>query len=124
QKIRELKKLMQRPITLEGFDPNTPLKDALGFLSERFRLTILIDTQAFKDDLQINEPEQQPVKLPKLVDVSLGTVLRLLLSQAQATFMIRRDFIEVTTPQRQAAEKTLRVYPVADLVTPIPNAVN
>src|SRR5437016_9270702 len=57
-------------------------------------------------------------------NVGLGTVLRLLLSQANATFIIRRDFIEVTTPQRQAAEKTLRVYPVADLVTPIPMSVN
>ena len=26
--------------------------------------------------------------------------------------MIRRDYIEVSTPQRQAAEKTIRVYPL------------
>lgn len=124
QKVKQLQNKLTTPITIDGFEPNTPLREALGFLSERYGLTILVDVQAFKDDLQINEPEQQPVRLPKMVNVSLGTVLRLLLSQAQATFIIRRDYVEVTTPQRQAAEKTLRVYPVADLVTPIPNSVN
>src|SRR5260370_42173479 len=37
---------------------------------------------------------------------------------------VRREYIEVTTPIRQLAEKTIRVYPVADLVIPIPNAIN
>lgn len=124
KKIRDLQAKLAMPITIDSFDANTPLREALGFLSERYGLTILIDTQAFKDDLQINEIESGPVKLPKMVNVSLGTVMRLLLSQQQATFLIRRDYVEVTTPQRQAAEKTVRAYPVADLVTPIPNSVN
>ncbi|MGE3804448.1 MAG: hypothetical protein AB7K24_07230, partial [Gemmataceae bacterium] len=124
RKIRELKDKLNTPVTIEGFEPNTPLKEALGFLSERYGMTILIDVQAFQADLQIQEPENQPVKLPKMVNVSLGTILRLLLSQAQATFLIRRDFVEVTTLQRQAAEKVIRVYPVADLVIPIPNSIN
>src|SRR5260370_40499352 len=37
---------------------------------------------------------------------------------------VRREYIEVTTPIRQLAEKTIRVYPVADLVIPIPNSIN
>ena len=41
-----------------------------------------------------------------------------------ATYLIRRDQIEITTGQVAAAEKAVRVYPVADLVTPIPNAFN
>ncbi|GIW80937.1 MAG: hypothetical protein KatS3mg105_2744 [Gemmatales bacterium] len=124
RKIRELKKLLRTPVSIDGFDPGTPLKDALGFISERYNVTILIDSQAFMNDLQIQEPEAQPVKLPRMVNVSLDTILRLLLAQAQGTFIIRRDFIEVTTLQRQAAEKVIRVYPVADLVIPIPNSVN
>lgn len=124
KKLKELKDKLAMSVTMDGFEPNTPLQEALGFLSERFAITTLIDVEAFKADLMIVEPENQPVKLPRMVNVSLGTVLRLLLAQAQATFIIRRDYIEITTPQRQAAEKTLRVYPVADLVTPIPNSVN
>jgi tetratricopeptide (TPR) repeat protein len=46
------------------------------------------------------------------------------LAQVNGTLLIRRDYIEVTTPIRQVAEKTIRVYPVADLVIPIPNGIN
>ena len=53
-----------------------------------------------------------------MVNVSLGTVLRLLPVAAAGDVPIRRDYVEVTTPQRQAAENGSR-YPVADLVTPI-----
>ena len=36
----------------------TPLREALSAsLSERYGLTILVDTQAFKDDLQLPEIE-------------------------------------------------------------------
>src|SRR5205814_7400795 len=39
-----------------------------------------------------------------------------------ATYIIRRDIIEITTGAFARAEKTVRVYPVADLVIPIPDA--
>src|SRR5262249_49321692 len=68
--------------------------------------------------------EDQPVKLPKMIGVSLGTVLRLLTAQVNGTFLIRRDYIEVTTGARAVVEKVVRVYPVADLVIPIPNDFN
>ncbi len=123
KKLKELKTKIEASVTLDGFEANTPLKEALGFLSERYGITILMDIEAFKET-GVMEPENQPVKLPKMVNVRLDTVLRLLLAQANATFIMRRDYIEVTTPARQAAEKTIRVYPVADLVTPIPNSVN
>src|SRR5262249_15035713 len=68
--------------------------------------------------------ETQTVKLTNVVGVSLKTVLRLLLAQVGGTYMIRPDYVEVTTTTKQAAEKVIRVYPVADLVIPIPNSVN
>jgi tetratricopeptide (TPR) repeat protein len=122
RKLKELKDKVSQPVTVE-FEPG-PLKDALGFLSERYGVPIIIDTEAFKSDLGVNDVENQQVRMPRLSGVSLGTVLRLLLAQVQGTFIIRREFIEVTTGQRQVSEKTLRVYPVADLVTPIPSSFN
>src|SRR5208282_440095 len=41
-----------------------------------------------------------------------------------ATYVIRRNYIEVTTDARQTADKTLRVYPVGDLVIPINASTN
>ena len=122
KKVRDLRDKLAQPVSFEF--PGGPLKEALEYLSDRYGVTILIDTEAFKSDLMIPEVETTQVKVPKLVGVSLSTVLRLLLAQAQGTYIIRRDYVEVTTGQRQAAEKVLRVYPVADLVIPIPNAVN
>ncbi len=101
-----------------------PLKDAISFLIDRYGLPIIIDTEAFRNDVGTNDVENQTVKLTKVAGVSLGTVLRLLLAQVQGTYIIRREFIEVTTGARQAAEKTIRVYPVGDLVIPIPNSIN
>jgi hypothetical protein len=55
---------------------------------------------------------------------SLATVLRLITGQIDGTYLVRRDYIEITTGTRAVAEKVIRVYPVADLVTPIPNGIN
>src|SRR5262249_37923196 len=70
-----------------GFDPNTPLRDALGFVSERQGLMILVDTQAFKEEMSINEPEQQPVKMPPTASVPLREILRLVCDQANGAFV-------------------------------------
>ncbi len=123
RKIKEFRTKMSTPVSIE-FEPNTPLREALAHIAERYNMTILIDTEAFKADVGEQDIENKVVKLPRLVDVSLGTVFRVLLAQVQGTYIIRRDYIEITTPARQVQEKTIRVYPVADLVIPIPNGVN
>ncbi len=126
RRMKSIKELLDRPINLpKGIDANTPLRDALEFLSELQGVTILIDTAAFKAGGS-PEPEQAPVGLPKMTNVSFSTVLRLLLAKMEpgGTYLVRRDYIEVTTGDRALLEKTIRVYPVADLVTPIPNAFN
>src|SRR5205823_6035346 len=102
---------------------NAPLRDVIEFLSDKYEMTILVDTQAFDQQGQ-KTVEDSPVKLPKMPGVTLSTVLRLLLSQVNGTYLIRRDYIEITTGDRAIAEKAVRAYPVADLVIPIPNGIN
>jgi hypothetical protein len=124
QKVREMKNKLAKPVSLEkGFPDNTALKEALEYLSDRYDVTILVDTQAFKAE-GVDAPEDQPIKLPRMTNVSLATVLRLLTAQINGTYLVRRDFIEITTGRRAVAEKVVRVYPVADLVIPIPNSFN
>jgi hypothetical protein len=123
RKIRDFRTKLLSQTTFD-IDPGTPLKEVLGFIAERYGLTILIDREAFKSDLNVDDIEGKPITLPKLVDVSLGTIFRVVLAQIGGTYIIRRDYIEVTTPARQVQEKTIRVYPVADLVIPIPNGIN
>lgn len=96
---------LARPISTEHEIPQgTPLVEALDFVKGNAAVTFLVNSDAFKNDLQIGEPESQPVRLPKLTQIRLDTALRLLLRQANAAYLVRADHIEITTPQRVAAE--------------------
>jgi hypothetical protein len=106
-RVRQVHTKLEQLVTVDGFEANTPLKEALGFLSERFDLTILIDTTAFKDELQIMEPENQPVKLPKLVNVPLRTVLRRTLEQGSADYHVDADGIVEVLPANAVLKKMI-----------------
>jgi hypothetical protein len=121
-------------VNFEGFnDPRTTLQDALDYLSDRFDLSFDILEPAFKAAVGDRSISNEPIAttpIPPMRGVSLATVLRKILARLpsqpgrEATYIIRRDQIEITTADFAVAEKSIRVYPVADLVVPIPNAVN
>ena len=57
-----------------------------------------------------------------LKKMPIAVALRVALSQMpgqNATYLIRRDYIEVTTSDRAITEKVIRVHPVGDLAIPI-----
>jgi tetratricopeptide (TPR) repeat protein len=123
KRLRDLKSKLSQSVTLDKIE-NMSLKDALEFISERYDVPILVDYTAFKVDNMEEGLDERTVKLPRMVGVSMGTVLRLLAAQVNGTYLIRRDYVEITTGNRAVAEKVIRVYPVADIVTPIPNSFN
>jgi tetratricopeptide (TPR) repeat protein len=105
------------------------LKEALGLIYEKLNasnieLPIIVDTEAFKE-LAPEAPDvyETRVQFPPFPrKMSIKVALKLALSKVatgNATFMIRRDFIEITTVDRAVADKALRVYPVGDLVLPV-----
>jgi len=127
----ELQQLLAKPVKFAGFDdPKTTLQEALDQLAKRYNLSFDINEKAFKFEqiMDVGKTEiAQPNPIPEM-HTTLSTVLRRVLQRipvpSGATYVIRRDVIEITTLTFAGAEKTVRVYPVADLVTPIPNAVN
>jgi tetratricopeptide (TPR) repeat protein len=128
----ELQDTLAKAVKFGGFeaDPKFSLGEALDFLADRFDLTFDVNEAAFKAEM-VDDVLSKPVAekaIPKMFNVSLETVLRRILSRVPSTsgttYIIRRDVIEITTEARAAAEKVTRVYPVGDLVIPIPNAVN
>ncbi len=127
---KKIERLLKEVIETKDFQEPMPLKQALQLFYEKFAakgqdLPILVDINAFRegDDSQPNGPYDDEVKLPPVPKtMTMGTALRLLLSQVKsnnATYLIRRNFIEVTTNDRLLSEKVLRVYPVGELVMPI-----
>ena len=87
-------------------------------------VTILIDEASFNAEDAAANITVKPVKLPKLSGVSLGTALRMLLDPIGATYAVRRDYIDIIPVSKALTDKVIRVFPVADLTVPIPNAVN
>jgi hypothetical protein len=100
----EIRAQLAKPINLEkGFDPDTELKDALEFLTDRFNLQFIVHSKDFEDDLQVKEVERQHVGLPKMNGVPLFKILLLLLAQVNGDYVIRSGRIEITTPLRTHA---------------------
>lgn len=102
----KLKTKLAEPIDLnEGIPLNTPLRDALDFLSDKTGVAIILDSKALASILDNVPPEkagEQLVFLPKMTGVKLSTVLRKVLDQiegngARATYRLRDEYVEITT---------------------------
>lgn len=103
-KAKALRDRLAKPVSVEnGIEAGTPLGEAFQFLSNRYDVTFLVDSQAFKVE-GVEGIEKMPVTLPKMIGVKLSTVLRLLLAQVDATYLIRSDHIEITTWKRVRPE--------------------
>ncbi|HXG09183.1 MAG TPA: VWA domain-containing protein [Gemmataceae bacterium] len=131
----ELRNKLASPVRFGGFekDERMTLRDALDQLAELYGVTFDVNETAFRAEVPpvpevLTTPVVDKQPLPRMFNVSLATVLRKLLARipttSGATYIIRRDTIEITTGAAAAAERSIRVYPVADLVIPIPNAFN
>jgi hypothetical protein len=76
-----------------NFDPNTPLKEALSYVSEVYGIQIVIDNKAFRK-AGIEEAQEQPIKLPKTPpSCSVALILKVLLRQLGATYSVHDEFI-------------------------------
>lgn len=106
---------LAKAVNVIPIDANTPLKDALGFASDKFGVAILMDTELFKNDLQIMEPETQPVKLDPMNGVRFETWLRLILQQGQADFFVQPDGIIRVVPKNTVVEHMLAQKVTANL---------
>jgi hypothetical protein len=104
---RQVHKWLAQSVTLE-FEPNTPLKEALQTITDKYKVTFAIDNTAF-EAIGVQKPEEHPVQLPKVTNVRLARVLPKLLKQIKGdvyhgTFQVRPDRVEITTTYHQMAE--------------------
>src|SRR5439155_13807111 len=106
---RRWREKLDQLITIE-FDQNTPFREAIRHISERYKMTILIDKGSFQAD-QNPDVEIQPVKLPRLVDVKLVTGLRATLVQAGGDFYTKGDVLMVV-PRRYIEAGSAFRHPV------------
>jgi RNA polymerase sigma factor (sigma-70 family) len=109
---RQLLERLTNTVDFHGLDdPRTTLQDGLDFLAQTYDLAFQADEAAFAEDLQnrsvLNEPIAQ-TPLPPMNKFSVDTVLRKMLSRIPAksgvTYIVRRDFIEITTGAKAKRE--------------------
>jgi hypothetical protein len=94
-----------RRVDFRGYeDPRMTLNDALDDLSKKYGVSFVLNEQAFKYDglMEVGRTEiAQPTPIPALKNVRLDTLLRRILDRipapSGATFMVRREAIEITT---------------------------
>jgi hypothetical protein len=112
RKVAALREKLEQPITVEqGFGPSMALFDALDFLSDRYQFTYLIDHDAFEAS-GVAKVEEQPVWSQKLVNVKLGTVLKILLARIKGdedrgTFVVLPDYVLITTTAAERFRENL-----------------
>ncbi|MCG2684963.1 MAG: hypothetical protein L6306_15270 [Planctomycetales bacterium] len=94
----------------------TPLQDVIDYLKDMHKIEIQIDTRALGD---VGIGTDTPVT-KNLKGVSLRSALRLMLRELGLTYMIQDEVLLITTPEEAETRLSTKVYPVADLVLPIP----
>jgi hypothetical protein len=82
---------------------STTLKEALALIGEKYDLSFVVDEQAFKQDLEIADVEGQQIRLEKVKGIRLSTVLEKLLAGVPGGYLVRPDYIQITTPARVVA---------------------
>ncbi|MEI6772159.1 MAG: hypothetical protein WCL90_11460, partial [Planctomycetota bacterium] len=128
----EIKNTLLKQVRWPGLkDGDFKLSEVLEQLSRVYNLEFDINEKAFAADGVMDVNSQIVASADKPlppVNGSIATVLKKILGRipagSTATFLIRRESIEITTGAAAIAEKVVRIYPVADLVYPPPSAFN
>lgn len=93
--IANIRTKLSKPVNLDkGIEANSPLKDALAFLADRYDLEIAINEKAFKKASE-GRIDEAKIGLPPLVGVSMSAVLHCLLDQVDADIEITKDHIGI-----------------------------
>lgn len=109
-------KLIQR-VTFDKSIENTPLKDAIELLSDKYDLTILVDGKSFSPGpaaVAVNAADEilmAPVNIPAMKNVRLATILKHLADQIDGVYLLYPDHIKLVSTARAM---TLTSPPVRD----------
>jgi hypothetical protein len=118
----EINRTLRRTVEFPGFDERMPFSEALVRLETRYNLKFHVNQKAFKfENVQdvLKTPIVDEYEVPKMKS-SLADVLDVLLNRipapSGATFLIRKDYVEITTGQWALAELGLTGHELPVLV--------
>ncbi len=94
---------------------NTPLKDAMASLSQRYQIPVQFDRVVPGD----RKMDPTAVVACQVDDISLQAALQLILEPLDLTWTILDEVVLITVSDETARYVDTRVYPVGDLVRPV-----
>src|SRR5581483_3575519 len=95
-----------------------PLSDVIEYLQQRHEINIQLDNKALSDaGVGSDTPITRSIK-----NITLRSALKLLLSELDLTYVIRNEVLMITSKTEAENMLSTRVYPVGDLVIPVPQA--
>ncbi len=105
---------------------DTPLRTLKEQLEKQFDIKIVVREDLFKlEDMADGEIMDRKFKLDSnLSGVTLGSFLDVALLDIKASYIVRPEYIEITTLSQRLEEKVTLAFAVADLVLAIPSSVN
>ncbi|HTU26701.1 MAG TPA: hypothetical protein VMF30_14935 [Pirellulales bacterium] len=93
-----------------------PLDQVVAYLKDKHGIEIQLDTKVLEEaSIGIDTPVTR-----SLSGITLRSALRLMLGALDLTYVIKDEVLLITTPDKANNELQTKVYPVADLVMPIP----
>jgi hypothetical protein len=96
-----------------------PLEEVIDYLQQRHEIPIQLDGRALSDaGVGTDTPITRSIK-----GITLRSALKLLLSELDLTYVIRNEVLMITSKTEAENMLSTRVYPVADLVIPVPSAM-
>jgi tetratricopeptide (TPR) repeat protein len=106
----------------------TPFKEVIEDLAKRYDIIFVVNKPAIGDmAATLDTAKAEKLSVTKLDGMPIGNFLDVYLRALPVpyiTYIARPDYIEITSYDARLEEKVTRVFPVADLVIPIPQAVN
>jgi len=115
---KEIRQKLRTPI-LPRYS-GMPLAEVMQSLSELTGVNIYLDPRGLGQE---GVRTDHPVNLELGQEISLESVLSLILEPLHLTYMVKDEVLKVTSEQVRDGEVVPLVYNVADLVIPIPNFV-
>ncbi|MEZ6056879.1 MAG: hypothetical protein R3C01_09245 [Planctomycetaceae bacterium] len=93
-----------------------PLVNVMDYIASQYMINVYVDPSGL---LESGVTSNTPVTI-NVDGVSLKSALRLILNQFMLSYVVEDEVLKITSQTRQQGELKAVVYPVADLVVPIP----
>lgn len=108
---------LDSPLPASGLEfADTPLEEVVALLRDTYDIPIDLNSIALGD---FGIDADEPINLDRR-NVTLRSALRSILEPLELTYVIDNEILLITTEEDAGTRLTAKVYPVADLVIPIP----